>query len=105
MAHERLSRYTSAGQFEEASGRMRQAYGRAQEAIVENPGYSALACFGIGLCAGAAVTLLLTSPKKEKAWYESYLPDEGFAGDITRQVREAVANVVPEAVARYLKRR
>lgn len=106
MAHQRMSQYTSQGRFQdEAQGRMREAYGRAQEMIGEHPGYSALACFGIGLCVGTTLTLLLSSGEKEKAWYEEYLPDEDFRSDMTRQVRATVARLVPDAVARYLKRR
>jgi hypothetical protein len=101
-----MSQYTSQARFQdEAQGRMRQAYGRAQEMIGEHPGYSTLACFGIGLCVGTTLTLLLSSGEKEKAWYEDYLPDEDFRSDMSRQVRDTVARLVPDAVARYLKRR
>jgi hypothetical protein len=106
VANQRMSQYTSRGRFEDQTeGPMRQAYGRAQEVIGEHPGYSALACFGIGLCVGTTLTLLLASGKKEKAWYEGYLPDEGHRSDLARNVREMAARVVPDAVARYLKRR
>ena len=106
MAHQRMSQYTSQGRFQdEAQGRMRQAYGRAQEMIGDHPGYSALACFGIGLCVGTTLTLLLSSGEKEKTWYEEYLPDEDFRKDMARHVRDTVARLVPDAVARYLKRR
>lgn len=106
MAHQRMSEYTSQGRFrDEAQGRMRQVYGRAQEMIGEHPGYSALACFGIGLCVGTALTLLLKSGDKEKSWYEDYLPDEDVRSNVARQVRETVAHLVPDAVTRYLKRR
>jgi hypothetical protein len=101
-----MSQYTSRGHFdEEAEGRIHRAYDRAQELIGENPGYSALACFGVGLCVGAGLTLLLSTPKKETTWYQGYLPDEGAASDLARHVRDTVARVVPDAVARYLKRR
>ena len=106
MAHQRMSQYTSQGRFQdEAQGRMRQAYGRAQEMIGDHPGYSALTCFGIGLCVGATVTLLLSSGEKKKAWYEDYLPDEDSRSDMARQVRDTVARLLPDAVAKYLKRR
>ena len=106
MAHQRMSRYTDPGRFqEEAEGRIRQAYGRAQDVIGENPGYSALACFGIGLCVGAGVTLLLASSKREKAWYEDYIPARIGHGEIARQVRDTVASMLPDAVTRYMKRR
>jgi hypothetical protein len=106
VAHQRMSRYADQGRFEEeAEGRIRQAYGQAQEIIGANPGYSALACFGIGLCVGAGVTLLLASPKKEKAWYEDYLPAHMGHGEIVRQVRDTVAHMLPDAIARYAKRR
>lgn len=105
MAHQRMSRYTDQGRFrEDAEGPIQQAYGRAQEMIGENPGYSALACFGVGLCVGAGVTLLLGSPKKEHAWYEDYLPTDFSRGEVGRQVRDAVSRMLPDAVARYMKR-
>lgn len=106
MAHQRMSQYSSQGRFQdEAQGRMRQVYGRAQEMIGDHPGYSALACFGVGLCVGTTLTLLLTSGEKEKAWYEDYLPDEDARNDMARQMRKTVARLVPDAVAQYLKRR
>lgn len=106
MAHQRMSQYTSQGRFQdEAQGRVRQVYGRAQEMIGEHPGYSALACFGIGLCVGTTLTLLLTSGEKKRAWYEDYLPDQDFRSDLTRQVRDTVARLVPDAVSRHLTRR
>ena len=106
MAHQRMSQYSSQGRFQdEAQGRMRQVYGRAQEMIGDHPGYSALACFGVGLCVGTTLTLLLTSGEKEKAWYEDYLPDEDARNDMARQMRKTVARLVPDAAARYLKRR
>ncbi|HWB09320.1 MAG TPA: hypothetical protein VG826_08855 [Pirellulales bacterium] len=106
MAHQRMSRYGNRGSFEDqAEGRMRQAYGRAQDVIEANPGYSALACFGIGLCVGAGITLLMASPKREKAWYEHYLPADLSHGDVGRQVRDTVARMLPEAIARHMTRR
>ena len=84
---------------------MRDVYGRAQEIAEEHPAYSALACFGIGLGVGAALTLLLKPDKKEaEAWYADYLPDQDFA-QVSKHVRETVSRMLPDAVARYLKRR
>jgi hypothetical protein len=101
-----MSRYTDQGRFrDEAEGSIRQAYGRAQELVEANPGSSALACFGVGLCVGAGVTLLLASTKKEKAWYEDYLPAHVGHGELTRQVRDTVACMLPDAISRYVKRR
>lgn len=106
MAHERMSQY--GGGFADHGGRM--GLDRASELVEEHPGYSALACFGVGLAVGAAVTMLLLpdAPKKakhEKAWYEDYLPDEDFIEDLSEQVRETVRGMLPEAVARYFKHR
>jgi hypothetical protein len=106
VAHQRMSRYTDQGRFrEEAEGRVRQAYGRAQEVVEANPGYSALACFGVGLCVGAGVTLLMGTAKREKAWYEDYLPARVGHGEVARQVRDAVACMLPDAISRFMKRR
>lgn len=107
MPHERMSQYASRERFEQEQdgGRMREAYGRAQDALQEHPGYSALACFGVGLAVGAAITLLLAPAKESKSWYEDYLPDEGFASELGEQVRETVKRMLPDAVARYFKRR
>jgi alpha/beta superfamily hydrolase len=105
MAHERMSQYASQGRFDEATGRMREAYGRAHEVIEEHPGYSALACFGVGVAVGAAITLLLASARAEKSWYEDYLPDEGSAKELAQQVRKSVSRMLPDAIARYFQHR
>lgn len=100
MAHERMSQYMPSGQFDEsgASERMRAAYERATEVVGENPAYSALACFGIGVGVGMVVTMLLKSAKEEeKSWYEDYMPDRKSVHDLANQVRETVSQ--------YLKRR
>lgn len=101
MAHERMSQYMPGGQFEEAEARgtMRAAYERAHEMVGENPAYSALACFGMGVGVGVMLTMLLTSSKQaeEKSWYEGYLPDRDFVRDLADQVRDTVTS--------YLKRR
>ena len=78
---------------------MRTAYERANEVVGENPAYSALACFGIGMGVGIVLTMLLTSAKEEEeqSWYESYLPDREFVRDLADQVRDTVTS--------YLKRR
>jgi hypothetical protein len=99
-----MSQYASREGFEEEAGRMREAYGRAQDMLEEHPGYSALACFGVGLAVGAAITLLLAPEKPSKSWYKDYLPDEGFAADLADQVRDTVKRMLPDAVARYFKR-
>ena len=105
MAHERMSQYASQGRFEESAGRMREAYGRAHEVMEEHPGYSALACFGVGMAVGAAIALMLTPAKSEKPWYQDYLPDEGSAAELADQVRKTVNRILPDAVARYFKSR
>lgn len=112
MAHQRLSQYASHGQTDDrpaagAADRMRETYSRAQEIVVEHPAYSALACFGIGLGVGAALTVLLAphDEKKKDAWYSDYLPNEGFTQDLSKHVREAVGRLLPDAIACYLKRR
>lgn len=110
MAYERMSQYTEPGHFDERDeerlgGRVRQAYGRAQEVVGEHPAYSVLACFGIGVGVGAVLTLLLSPEKKQTAWYEDYLPDGKLRHEVAQQVRETVGRLVPDAVARYLKRR
>jgi hypothetical protein len=106
VAHQRMSGYGKRGRFEEqAEGRIQQAYGRAQEVVVANPGYSALAFFGVGLCVGAGVTLLVASPKKQKTWYEGHLPAEFGHGEIARQVRDTVARILPDAISRHMRRR
>jgi hypothetical protein len=110
MAHQRMSQYMSPGQSNDrhaAGERVREAYGRAQEMVAEHPAYSALACFGIGVGVGAAITLLLApeKEKKEQAWYADYLPDEDFTHELSKHVRETVSRMLPDAVARYLKRR
>lgn len=106
MAHQRMSQYTNQGRFaEQAEAPIRQSYGRAQEIIGANPGYSALACFGLGLCVGAGVTLLVASPKRERAWYEHYLPAEFGHSEVARQVRDTVARMLPDAISRHMTRR
>lgn len=106
MAHERLSQY-GGEPFAEHGGRM--GLGRASELAKEHPGYSALACFGMGVAVGAAVAMLLTGAaekaKQPKAWYEDYLPDEDFVDDLSAQVRETVRKMLPDAVARYFSKR
>ena len=100
MAHERMSQYMAGGQEETEPRRtMRAAYERANEVVGENPAYSALACFGIGMGVGIVLTMLLTSAKEEEeqSWYESYLPDREFVRDLADQVRDTVTS--------YLKRR
>ncbi|HQU46267.1 MAG TPA: hypothetical protein PK867_25865 [Pirellulales bacterium] len=99
MPRERMSQYMRQEEFgEAASGRVRAAYDGAHEIVGENPAYSALACFGLGVGVGAVLTILLRSAKKEpKSWYEGYLPDQDFVRDLSQQVRETVG--------RYLKRR
>lgn len=100
MAHERMSQYMPGGQAETEPRRtMRAAYERANEVVGENPAYSALACFGIGMGVGIVLTMLLTSAKEEEeqSWYESYLPDREFVRDLADQVRNTVTS--------YLKRR
>lgn len=111
MAHERMSQYTEQGRFNEeqnerGGGRMHEAYGRVQETVGEHPGYSALVCFGVGVGVGAALTLLLAPHKEEKQrWYHDYLPDENFTREMSDQVRDTVARVLPEAIGKYVKRR
>lgn len=101
MAHERMSQYGE--QFTERGGGM--SLGRAGELVDQHPGYSVLACFGMGVAVGAVVTLLLTPAKRDKAWYEDYLPDEDFVEDLSEQVRQTVRKMLPDAVARYFKQR
>ena len=105
MANERMSQFAGPDRFERQAGRVREAYGRAQEVVGDHPGYSALACFGIGVGVGTVLTLLLMPEKKHKAWYKDYVPDKHFADDLTDQVRATVGRMVPDAVARYLKRK
>jgi hypothetical protein len=105
VAHQRMSQYTNQGRFaEQGEGRVRQAYGRAQEMVGENPGYSALACFSVGLFVGAGITLLASSPKKEKLWYEHYLPADIGHGEVAKHVRDAVARLLPDAISRHMTR-
>ena len=104
MPHERMSQYASQDRLQ-AAGRVREAYGRAQELVGEHPGYSALTCFGIGVGVGATLALLLMPEKKPQKWYQQYLPDEGFTDDLADQVRDTVGRMLPDALARYLKRR
>lgn len=105
MAHERMSQYGGGESFAEYGGRMN--LGRASEFVEEHPGYSALACFGVGVAVGAlaAVLLMPDATKPAKVWYEDYLPDEDVVNDISEQVREAVRKVLPDAVARYFNTR
>lgn len=99
MAHERMSQYMPGGQFEESESKMRAAYERAHHIVGENPAYSALACFGIGVGVGLVLTMLLSSAEEEqkKSWYESYMPDREFVRDLADQVRDTVT--------KYLKHR
>ncbi len=106
MAHQRMSQYAPE-RIEEQEGRLRAGYGRARAMVGDHPGYSALACFGIGLGVGAVVTLLLVPEKKHKPSYrsyKSYLPDGRHAEALAHQVRDTVCQVLPDALARYLKR-
>jgi hypothetical protein len=100
-----MSQFAKQERLEEPAGRVREVYSRAQELVGEHPAYSALACFSIGVGVGAAVALLLTPEKREKKWYQQYLPDEGFADDLAKQVRDTVGRMLPDAIACYLKRR
>jgi hypothetical protein len=99
-----MSQYASQDRLHGAD-RVREAYGRAQELVEEHPAYSALTCFGIGVGVGATLALLLMPEKQPKKWYQQYLPNEGFADDLAHQVRETVGKMLPDAVARYVKRR
>lgn len=103
--NERISQYTKQGrresrpshqgQFPEPAG-VKQVYERAQGVVRENPGYSIMAVFGIGLGLGLLIAAL--SPKKERRTkLQDYLGEH--AGET---IHSAVARFVPDAVSRFL---
>lgn len=105
--NERISQYTKQGrresrqhhqgQFPEGAG-VKPLYERAQGLVRENPGYSIMAIFGIGLGLGLLIAAL--SPKKQRSpKFQDYL------GEHAREtIQSAVARFVPEAVSRFLSK-
>lgn len=105
--NERISQYTKQGrrdsrqrdqgQFPEPAG-VKQVYERAQGLVRENPGYSIMAVFGLGL--GLGLLIAAMSPKKQRnPKFHDYL------GEHAREtIQSAVARFVPEAVSRFLSK-
>lgn len=111
MAHERMSQYESS--LREATSTVadgaQRVYGQAREMVRENPAYSALATFGIGAAVGMALALMLMPSREGKEeqhrWYEGYLPDGMSAECISKQVRDTVSRMLPDAISRYVRGR
>ncbi|MGH7192113.1 MAG: hypothetical protein ACREJM_01110 [Candidatus Saccharimonadales bacterium] len=109
MVQQRTSQFYEADQAHEHNGPMRRAYGQAEDLVREHPGYTALATFGVGLAAGVAAALLIVPHRPGKAeqrsWYQNYLPETFSTERISQQVCDAVSQLVPDAVAQYLKKK
>ena len=103
--NERISQYTKPprresrqhhqGQFPEPTG-IKHVYERAQGIVRENPGYSIMAIFGLGL--GLGLLIAAMGPRKERRGrFQEYL------GENARDtIQSAVSRFVPEAVSRFL---
>ncbi|MEX2120153.1 MAG: hypothetical protein WD847_11210 [Pirellulales bacterium] len=83
--------------YEEASGRVSEAWHQSEDLVRRHPASSALVTFGVGFGLGLLLTTMLL-PERRRSWRESYIP-EGFS---RRRMSDAVSRMLPDALARYL---
>jgi hypothetical protein len=99
-AQNRTGQYAEKAQqsYEEARGRMGEAYHQTEELVKQNPGSSALVTFGIGFGLGLLLTTVLSSSRRQPAWYEDYVPEMPSRDDISRAVSKAISQYLPASL-------
>lgn len=88
----RFSEHETQGMVSQASDYVARGYQQAEHLVAENPGWSVLVFFGIGLGMGVAVGSLLARSE----------PPPSAAERFGRQVIEAISKMVPESLASRL---
>lgn len=84
--------------YEDARGRVGEAFHQTEELVKQNPASSALVTFGIGFGLGLLVTTLLSSSRRQSSWFEEYAPDVPTRNEISRAVSKAVAQYIPASL-------
>jgi uncharacterized protein YjbJ (UPF0337 family) len=74
----------------------RQGYAEAERVVQQRPGQAMAIAFGVGLLAGVGVTLLL----RQRAQESDYAQGRVAAEHIGRQMLNAFAGALPEAMAK-----
>lgn len=102
----RISQYTKGrqrgaqhqGQFGETMG-VKKAYQQAEGLVRDNPGYSIMATFAMGIGLGLLVAALLPHKQRRAPHLRDYL------GENARDaIHSAVSRFVPDAVARFMSK-
>lgn len=105
MAIERISQYSQGGgrQYHQGHGgepsSVRKFYEQAEGIVRDNPGYSVLATFAMGLGLGLAAAALLAPKDRRSAKMSDYLGE-----NMRDAIQSAAARLVPDAVSRFLSK-
>lgn len=105
--NQRISQYTKQGrqragqhqgQFDEAAG-AKKIYRQAEGLVRDNPGYSVMATFAMGIGLGLLVAAMLPHKRRRASKIQDYL------GENARDaINSAVSRFVPDAVARFVSK-
>jgi hypothetical protein len=86
------------GQFPEPEG-IKKVYQQAEGLVRENPGYSVMATFAMGLGLGLLAAALFPPRQRRAQRMQDYLGE-----NVRDAINSAVSRFVPEAVARFVSK-
>jgi hypothetical protein len=105
--NQRISQYANQGRQQERSHQghspeatgIKKAYEQAEGLVRDNPGYSVMATFAMGLGLGLLVAAMCPSKQRRASRIQDYV------GENARDaISSAVSRFVPDAVARFLSK-